>query len=98
MRELYHLNDGWTFYGKIRSEQNFQAEKESLKKVKVDIPHTVKLLPLHYFDEHSYQGVYLYEKTVDIPEQFMGKKIFLEFEGVANMAVIYINGKRSFHS
>jgi len=98
MREQFHLNEGWIFYGEIRNEQNFHAEKNRLKKEIVEIPHTVKMLPLDYFDEHSYQGVYLYEKTLDIPEQFMGKKIFLEFEGVSNMAAIYINGKRSFHS
>lgn len=98
MRELFHLNEGWIFYGKVQNEQNYWAEKETLKKSMVDIPHSVQMLPLHYFDEKSYQGVYLYEKVMDIPEEFRGRKIFLEFQGVANMAIVYINGKRSFHS
>lgn len=98
MRELYHLNEGWSFYGEVRNEQNFWAEKKTLNKQKVDLPHTVKVLPLHYFDEKSYQGAYLYEKVIELEERFRGQKIFLEFEGVANMAIVYINGKRSFHS
>lgn len=97
MRELYHLNDGWIFYGEIRNEQNYSMEKTHLEKEIVDVPHTVKMLPLHYFDEETYQGRFLYEKIVEIPEAFQGKKIFLEFEGVANMAMVYINGKQSFH-
>ena len=32
----------------------------------IDIPHTVKIMPLNYFDESEYQGLYTYFKVFDV--------------------------------
>lgn len=40
-------------------------------------------------------GKYKYEKNMQIPEDWKGKKITLEFEGVYKDASVYVNGKKA---
>ena len=63
--------------------------------VKVQIPHTNKELPYNYFDEKIFQFVSCYRKTFRLPKDaFTGKKhIFITFEGAANYAKVYLNGR-----
>ena len=68
------------------------AEYDFTENEKVRIPHTVKETPLHYFDEHEYQKEAVYFKTINIPEEWMGKDIYLTFEGVLHSCIVYING------
>ncbi|MFE6820947.1 glycoside hydrolase family 2 TIM barrel-domain containing protein [Streptomyces sp. NPDC057690] len=37
-------------------------------------------------------GVFEYRKTFSVPEEYRGKRIFVEFEGVYRDATVYING------
>ena len=64
---------------------------ENLEKVR--IPHTVKELPLHYFDESMYQMLSGYRYILKPDESWDWKRIILTFEGAAHEAVVYINGK-----
>ncbi|MBQ1625763.1 MAG: glycoside hydrolase family 2 protein, partial [Erysipelotrichaceae bacterium] len=59
----------------------------------VRIPHTVKLMPLHYSDDADYQMISGYRKKVLIPESAKGKRVFLQFDGAAHIATLYVNGK-----
>lgn len=58
----------------------------------IDIPHSVINLPVNYFDEKSYQGLFTYEKRFDAP---LAKQslTFLRFEGVMLKAHVYLNGE-----
>ena len=58
----------------------------------VRIPHTVKVTPLNYFSESLYQEVSGYLKYIDVPSDWKGKRLFLNFDGVAHEATVYING------
>ena len=58
---------------------------------KIDIPHTVKLLPYHLFDESEYQGLYTYEKHFDDENPSLPVKI-LHFDGVMLQMQVYFNG------
>ena len=59
----------------------------------VRLPHTVKEMPLHYPDHYSYQMICGYRKMLDIPETLQGKRLFLQFDGAAHIATVYVNGK-----
>lgn len=37
-------------------------------------------------------GFYTYVKELDVPEEWEGKKILLEFEGISNYPRVYVNG------
>ncbi len=58
---------------------------------RVDLPHTVKLLPYHLFDEGEYQGLYTYEKRFDDENPDLPVKI-LHFDGVMLQMQVYFNG------
>ncbi len=98
MREQINLNHDWIFYPDIGGYETSREGIQYEKKETVDLPHTVKQLPYHYFNEKDYQFISLYEKTISVPMEYQDKAIFLIFEGVANMAVVYINGVESFKS
>lgn len=59
----------------------------------VRLPHNVGEIPLHYASPDSYQTVCGYRRTLDIPEEVIGSKIFLQFDGAAHIAEIFINQK-----
>ena len=60
----------------------------------VDIPHTVKETPFHYFDESEYQMISNYQKEIDVPKEWKGKQILLTFEGVAHACEVFLNGEK----
>lgn len=74
------LNFSWSFVPSF--EEGFVKSLPDSKE-KVDIPHAAKIVPLHYFDEKSYQGLFTYEKIFDLldPEspihilQFLGAMV-----------------------
>ena len=59
----------------------------------VRLPHTVKELPQHYADHESYQMACGYRRKLEIGEELAGKRLFLQFDGAAHIATVYINGR-----
>ena len=59
----------------------------------VCLPHTVQELPLHYADHNSYQMLCGYRKKLEITEEMMKKRLFLQFDGAAHIATVYVNGR-----
>lgn len=58
----------------------------------VELPHTVRELPLHYADSESYQMICGYRRVLEFTKEFVGKRLFLQFDGAAHIATVYING------
>ncbi len=58
----------------------------------VRLPHNVKELPLHYAGPEEYEMVCGYRRKLAIPESYRGKRLFLQFDGAAHGADVYING------
>ena len=58
----------------------------------VRLPHNVKELPLHYAGPEDYELVCGYRRKLAIPESWRGKRLFLQFDGAAHGADVYING------
>ncbi len=61
----------------------------------VCLPHSVKLTPANSSGCRNYQGKCIYEKTLYIPEEYKGKKVWIEFEGAMGVSVLSINGKEA---
>ncbi|MBQ7638451.1 MAG: glycoside hydrolase family 2 protein [Clostridia bacterium] len=64
---------------------------------RVDIPHANRELPYNYLNEKDYQFVCCYRKTFRLPAEAFesSRKVFLCFEGAANFAEVYVNGKEA---
>ncbi len=60
--------------------------------INIDIPHTVKMMPVHYFDESEYQGLFTYFKLFDVDKLNEDKVFILRFNGYMTKAKIYLNG------
>ena len=54
----------------------------------VRLPHTVQELPLHYADHNSYQMVCGYRKKLEITEEMMGTRLFLQLDGAAFVVAV----------
>lgn len=58
----------------------------------VRLPHTVREIPLHYADHAAYQMVCGYRRKLELGEELEGKRLFLQFDGAAHIATVYVNG------
>ena len=61
------------------------------------LPHTVKEVPLHCVDANAYQMVCGYRRKLELGQELEGKRLFLQFDGAAHIATVYVNGKELAH-
>ena len=59
----------------------------------VDLPHNPVELPLHCIDETAYQLVCGYRRKLYITEEQKQNCLFLQFDGAAHIASVYVNGR-----
>mgnify|MGYP002622283519 CR=1 FL=1 len=84
-----NLNDNWIFYQKWSDGLRGSRADGG---VPVRLPHTVREMPYHYFDERAYQMESAYQRQLQIPAEWKGKRLFLTFEGAAHRAQVFLNG------
>ena len=79
--------------------QNFRfcigSEWKDSEAVEVCLPHTVELTPAISSGCRNYQGKCIYEKTLFIPKEYEGKKVWIEFEGAMGVCELFINDKKA---
>ena len=63
----------------------------------VRLPHTVQECPQHYTDHNAYQMVCGYRRKLELGESLTGKHLFLQFDGAAHIATVYLNGRELAH-
>ena len=83
-REVYSLNSGWKFF--------YAEENSSDNAREVTLPHTWNL------DAFVGSGTYRqtsanYQRTLFVPSEWKGKRLFLRFYGVQSVADVFINGR-----
>ena len=83
-REIYSLNSGWKFF--------YAEENSSDNAREITLPHTWNL------DAFVGNGTYLqtqanYLRTLFVPSEWKGKRLFLRFHGVQSVADVFINGR-----
>lgn len=79
------LNQSWHF---TREETDGTAASET-----VCLPHTVRLTPANSSGCRNFQGICRYAKSIHLPLEYQGKKLFLRFDGAMGAATLFINGK-----
>lgn len=87
----YSLCDGWEFTPAWSDD--FLSGNGAAELVR--LPHTCKELPLHCIDPDDYQMLCGYRRTLEIPEELRDKRLFLQFDGAAHIATVYVNGKEA---
>lgn len=61
----------------------------------VRLPHTVRELPLHYASPEDYEMLCGYRRVLHIPAEYEGKRLFLQFDGAAHIASVFVNGRET---
>ncbi|MBO5610469.1 MAG: glycoside hydrolase family 2 protein [Eubacterium sp.] len=89
--ERVYLNNDWKFSESFTDEL-VKETYDTSDMEDVRIPHNVKEMPYHYFDESIYQMVSGYRKEFEAPVYWKDKSVLITFEGVAHEATVYVNG------
>ncbi|WP_298495857.1 glycoside hydrolase family 2 protein [uncultured Algibacter sp.] len=99
-RFKYNFNLDWKF---IKENPDHAQSKEFDDKswVTISCPHTFNDVDTfddlshghHDGEDNQWRGTVWYRKNFTLPESEKGKKIFIEFESVRQIADVYINGK-----
>ena len=84
-----YLNNSFTFTEEF--SKDFLQGKGRFPKVR--IPHTLKEVPFNYVDVDAYQMIAGYRTNIKFLASYIDKRIFLNFEGAAHKAEVYLNGK-----
>jgi len=90
MSEVIHLNFDWAYCDDFRDsyiKNDCNLENFTL----INIPHCNVELPYNNFDEKKYQIESCYKKTLHVPKDKEGKRVFLNFGGVMTYAKVYVN-------
>lgn len=87
----YSLCNGWEFTADW-SEAFLRGDGGGQP---VRLPHTCRELPLHYIDPADYQMLCGYRRSLTLPPGCEGKRLFLQFDGAAHSAVVYVNGRQA---
>ena len=90
MAERMELNFGWEFTE--RFDEAF-ARGEAAETQTVDLPHSTKEVPFHYFDESLYQMDCGYRKRITVPASWAGRRVFLCVGAAGHFAQVFLNGK-----
>ncbi|MBE6108285.1 MAG: glycoside hydrolase family 2 protein [Erysipelotrichaceae bacterium] len=86
-----YINRDW-YYTETFTEDFFACPIEDL--VPVQLPHTCKEIPFHYFDETELQMVSGYRRNLIVPESWRNQQVLLTFEGVGHSCEVYLNQKK----
>ncbi len=87
------LCNGWEFTPNWSAEFAYgKGEAESVR-----LPHNVLDTPLHYTDHSAYQMICGYRRRLDIPAEYQGKRLFLQFDGAGHIATVYVDGQKAGH-
>ena len=92
------LNDGWEVKSKLVSMiESFESQGEDVKVV--ELPHDAMIHEERTPDTKNRNqtgfypgGLYTYTRKLDVPTEWEGKTLLMEFEGVSNYPKVYVNG------
>ena len=84
-----YLNNSFTFTEEF--SKDFLQGKGRYPKIR--IPHTLKEVSFNYVDIDSYQMSAGYRANIKYLASYSDKRVFINFEGAAHKAEVYLNGK-----
>ncbi len=84
------LNDNWLFTESF-SEEFLKGVAEGER---VRLPHNCKDLSFNYCDNNDYQMICGYRRTIDVPSEWLTKRVLLTFGAAGHYAQVYLNGEK----
>lgn len=81
------INSNWQFYKGDTTANNKTAWEN------INIPHSFNKMDVLDDDPSYYQGITWYKKSIYVPASWKKKDVYLYFEGIAQIATVYVNGK-----
>lgn len=81
-REVYDLNGGWMFYTYDQTDS-----------VSVELPHTWNDVDALAGRADYYRGAGQYVKSIYVPTQWQGRRVFIRFYGANTVADLLVNGR-----
>lgn len=92
-RDVKSFNEGWLFKkGPFPTDQILFQSGFDQRWQDVTIPHTWNAIDMQNDKNNFYAGEAFYKKTYRPDASMKDKRIFLNFEGVASVAELYVNG------
>jgi len=86
-RIVQSINTGWQFYKGDTTKSN------SVTWEKVTLPHSFNTEDVCDDVPGYYRGITWYKKQLYVPASWKNKDVYLFFEGAAQVATVYVNGK-----
>jgi beta-galactosidase len=98
-RQTLNFNPDWKFI-KADPSGAFRPEFNDSGWTNVSAPHTFNdtdtfddwVIPTHIGETNQWAGRTWYRKSFTFPESFKGKRVYIEFEAVRQIAEVYLNG------
>lgn len=83
------LNDGWKFTESFCEDfLSGGIDGESVR-----LPHNCRELSFNYCDNNEYQMVCGYRRIIDVPDEWLSKRVLLTFGAAGHHATVYLNGE-----
>ncbi len=86
---MIRINNDWEFV--YSWAEGYELGRGSGEPVR--LPHTVREAPQHYAAPEDYETVSGYRRRLHLPKEAAGKRLFLQFDGAAHIATVYVNGQ-----
>ncbi len=96
MENRFYLTRDWNFC-EVFDETMISERMNEKEAMLVQLPHTCKETPFHYFDESIYQMVSCYQKVIVPEDSWKDNVVLLTFEAVGHEADVYFNGKHLYN-
>lgn len=93
MRKITELSHNWIF---VKSAKDV-LEAAAAEGVPVSLPHTWNAVDGQDGGNNYYRGTCWYRLAMDKPDLKNGEKAYLEFDGAAMTADVYLNGEKLAH-
>ena len=93
MRKITELKDNWFF---VKNAEDVQ-EATAAEGTGVLLPHTWNALDGQDGGNDYHRGTCWYRRLLEKPELEAGEKAYLEFDGAAMTADVYLNGEKLAH-
>jgi beta-galactosidase len=95
-RQKLNFNGDWKFCrGELAVDDVIKMNYDDSNWENVHLPHAPKMNPLrHRWPLPDNQGINWYRKQFQLPKNYEGKKIFIEFEATDQVADVWINGEK----
>ncbi len=91
-RQKISINDSWRFsLGKHEDARAATYDDQSW--TRISLPHTWNAEDAFIKERSYFRGTGWYRKSLTIPESFRGRQLFLYFEGVNQVAEVFLNGR-----